>query len=223
MDQTSFNLHAKAWQCIEDFESAREPELVREARKLALRNDVPQCTASQGSLLSSLVHMQHAESIIVVGTSPVVETAQLVEALDNHGKVTVVDSTADGIRILREFIAEAADETHTIMRAANADPSRFLQRLTPDDYDLIVVCGNTSNYEQTLAHAASLLHHGGAIVFTDALAFARRGNKGGLTNAADRSEQAVTMRNIIEQLQDDDRFTSSLNPAGTGLLIAVKR
>ncbi|EFA23445.1 O-methyltransferase [Bifidobacterium gallicum] len=223
MDMNAFTNHSKAWQFVEDFEYSREPDGVREVRALAQLNELPQSSAAQGNLLNMLVRMLHADSVIVVGTGALVETAQLVEGLENHGKITVVDSSADGIRVIREFIADLADRSQTTMRAVNADAGTFLQRLNPDDYDLIVVSGEPANYAGTFRQAASLLHRGGAIVFTDALALDNADSSGGLTNAADRSPKAVALRELIEAVQEDDQFVSSLTPTGTGLLIAVKR
>lgn len=55
------------------------------------------------------------------------------------------------------------------------------------------------------------------------LAFEGDEANGGVPNPADRSDKAVVMRQLLDMVQDDDRFESSLTPTGTGLLIAVKR
>ena len=91
------------------------------------------------------------------------------------------------------------------------------------DYDLIVVSGDATNYLDTFAQAPRLLREHGVIVFTDMLAFEGDEANGGVPNPADRSDKAVVMRQLLDMVQDDDRFESSLTPTGTGLLIAVKR
>lgn len=47
--------------------------------------------------------------------------------------------------------------------------------------------------------------------------------RGGLTNPADRGEKAVLMRELLEQIEDDERFVTAMAPAGDGVLIAVAR
>ena len=48
-----------------------------------------------------LVHMVNATSVIAVGTGSVVETLQLVNGLDNSGQLTAVDSSSQGIALIR--------------------------------------------------------------------------------------------------------------------------
>ena len=202
MDKRTYDNHAKAWVCIEDHEAAREPELVRRARALAEHAEIAPSPASEGFLLAAFARMTKATSAIVVGTGSLVETAQLVEGLDGAGKLTAVDSSAAGV---------------------NAAPAVFLQRLNGNDYDLIVVSGDPSNYMPVLEQAPRLLRRGGAVVFTDALAMRAPHARGGLTNPADRGEKAVLMRELLEQIEDDERFVTAMAPAGDGVLIAVAR
>ncbi|RSX49563.1 methyltransferase [Bifidobacterium castoris] len=223
MDKRTYDNHAKAWVCIEDHESAREPRIVRDARKLAQQAELAPCPASEGFLLNAFAQMTKATSAIVVGTGSLVETAQLVEGLAGAGKLTAVDSSAAGVAAIRAFFSGIDDTTRTTLRAVNATPSVFLQRLNGNDYDLIVVAGDASNYMPVFDQAPRLLRRGGAVVFTDALATRAPHAKGGLTNPADRGEKAVLMRALLERIEDDERFVSAMTPTGDGVLIAVLR
>ena len=80
-----------------------------------------------------------------MGTGSLVETLQLAYALDNKGQLTAVDSTAQGITLIRKAFAELQDETATTLRAVNAPASVFLPRLNANDYDLIVVAGDAES------------------------------------------------------------------------------
>lgn len=223
MDKRTYDNHAKAWVCIEDHEAAREPQSVRRARELATQAELSPCPASEGFLLAAFARMTKATSAIVVGTGSLVETAQLVDGLDGAGKLTAVDSSAAGGAAIRTFFSAIDDTTRTTLRAVNAAPAVFLQRLNGNDYDLIVVAGDASNYMPVLEQAPRLLRRGGAIVFTDALAMRAPHAKGGLTNPADRGEKAVLMRELLERIEDDERFTSAMTPTGDGVFIAVLR
>ena len=164
---------------------------------------------------------KEAQFLRAVGTGSLVETLQLAHALDNKGLLTAVDSTAQGIALIRKAFAELQDETDTTLRAVNAPASVFLPRLNANDYDLIVVAGDAENYAATFAQASRLLRVHGVIVFTDVLAL--EDGQGGVINPADRSDKAIAMRELLTTVEDDEGFESTLTPDGTGLLIAYKK
>ena len=138
-----------------------------------------------------------------------------------RGLLTAVDSTAQGIALIRKAFAELQDETDTTLRAVNAPASVFLPRLNANDYDLIVVAGDAENYAATARTGLLSAAHAAAIVFTDVLAL--EDGQGGVINPADRSDKAIAMRELLTTVEDDEGFESTLTPDGTGLLIAYKK
>ncbi|MEE1296312.1 MAG: methyltransferase [Bifidobacterium sp.] len=223
MDRNTYDNHAKAWAFIEEHEADREGDLVREARAIAEANGLPVGSAAEGALLNTFARLTGASSIIVVGTGALVETAQLATGLDGAGKLTAVDSSAQGAAMVRALFDDIADRTRTTLRVVNADPSVYLPRLNGDDYNLIVVGGEAGNYAATYEQAPRLLKRGGVLVFTNALAMRGAQSKGGLTNPADRTPMAVTMRELLAELEDDERFISAMTPTGDGLVIATHK
>lgn len=217
MDRAQYANLAKCWEFTEEHARERESEDLLEARTVADQVGLPQSSSAQAQLLAAFVRMSGASSVIAVGTASLVETLQLVNALDHHGQLTAVDSSAQGIALIRKAFATLQDNTDTSLRAVNAPASVFLPRLNAHDYDLIVVAGDIENYSATFAQASRLLRDHGTIVFTDALA------DGGVVNPADRGDKAVAMRELIATVEEDHEFDSTLTPDGTGLLIAVKR
>ena len=161
-----------------------------------------------------LVHMVNASSVIAVGTGSVVETLQLVNGLDNKGQLTAVDSSSQGIALIRTLFNRLSDETQTTLRAVNAPVNVFLPRLNAETYDLIVVAGDAENYAASFEQAPRLLKKHGVIVFTSA---------GGVLNPANRDAKSIAMRTLLETVESDERFITALTPTGTGLLVAVKR
>lgn len=223
MDRTSYTNLAKAWEYTEDQAFSRQSTALNEARLRAEEAGFPQGPAAQAELLALLVRLTNATSVISVGTGSVVETLQLVNGLHNNGQLTAVDSSAQGIVLIRSLFAKLADSTATTLRAVNAPAGVFLPRLNADDYDLIVVAGDESNYAATFAQAPRLLRSRGIIVFTDMFALGVPGANGGVLNPADRSDKAVAMREFITTVESDEQFATTLTPSGTGLLLAVKR
>ena len=223
MDKTSYTNLAKSWEYAETVAQARQPERLAALRQAAEQEGFPQESACQADFLRLLVRLSGAQSVIVVGTGSVSETYQLINGLQGGGQLTAVDSSAAGAAAIRKLFVALDDETDTTLRVVNVAAGQFLPRLNASDYDLIVVAGDTANYEPAFGQAERLLKHGGTIVFTDALAFASRKANGGLMNPPDRSDKAGTPRALIEEAQSDERFTTTLIPVGTGLLLSVKQ
>ena len=162
-----------------------------------------------------LVRMLDASSVIAIGTGSVVETMQLINGLDNAGQLTAVDSSTQGIALIRKLFNRLSDDTETTLRAVNASAGVFLPRLNAENYDLIVVAGDPENYAALKPHAA--------IVFTDVLAFDSATSAGGVLNPANRDAKSIAMRELLETVESDERFVTALTPTGTGLLVAVKK
>ncbi|BAQ31721.1 O-methyltransferase [Bifidobacterium scardovii] len=223
MDKTSYTNLAKAWEYAEETAVSRQSETLAAARQQAEEDGFPQGPAAQAELLHTLVKLTGATSVIAVGTGSVVETLQLINGLDNAGQLTAVDSSAQGIVLIRSLFGKLADTTQTRLRAVNAPAGTFLPRLNGEDYDLIVVAGDADNYADTFAQASRLLKGHGAIVFTDVFALEAPEANSGILNPANRNGKAVAMRELIETVEADERFDATLTPTGTGLLLAVKR
>ena len=147
----------------------------------------------------------------------------MVRGLDGEGQLTAVDSSAEGIALIRKSFDRIQDETDTTLRAVNATAGTFLPRLNANVYDLIVVAGDASNYASSFEQASRLLRPRGAIVFTDMLALEHDDANDGVVNPADRSPKATAMRELLETVESDEGFDTALTSTGTGLLVAVKR
>ena len=223
MDKTSYANLARAWEYVENHAYSRQTQALLDAREQAAQCGLAQGSAAQAQLLHTLACMMRSTSVITIGSGSLVEIVQLVDALHGTGQLTAVDSSTQGIALIRKMFFALSDTTQTTLRAVNAPVNVFLPRLNGTDYDLIVVSGDAANYLDTFAQAPRLLREHGVIVFTDMLAFEGDEANGGVPNPADRSDKAVVMRQLLDMVQDDDRFESSLTPTGTGLLIAVKR
>ena len=223
MNQTTYTNLAKAWGYVEDHAFARQAPELSDARASAQTSGMAQGSAAQAHLLALLVRMANAKSVIAVGTGSVVETLELGHALESEGQLTAVDSSSQGITLIRQAFARLQDETSTTLRAVNARAGEFLPRLNGEDYDLIVVAGDPGNYAPAFEQASRLLRTRGIIVFTDMLALESEGSNGGVINPADRGDKATAMRELLGTIEADERFDTALIPTGTGLLIAVKR
>ncbi|WP_314688264.1 methyltransferase [uncultured Bifidobacterium sp.] len=224
MKRTSYANLARLWTAVEGRAEEREPEWTARIRRSAEAQGIPQPPAAQGELLELLVRLLGARSVIAVVTGDVIDVLRLVDGLDGRGQVTAVDSSPEGIGLLRSLSGGLSGRTGTGLRAAKAAPDVFLPRLNAGDYDLIVVGGAASNYAPALAEAPRLLRAGGVIVFTDVMALAHaEEDGGGVPDPVDRSADTVAMRQLIDDITQDERFDTALTPSGTGTLIARLR
>lgn len=222
MNNSDFENTAKAWQFVEKDSISLENDILKDMRRRGADAGFPQGSASQARFLNLEAQAVHAESIILVGTGSLVEVEQLIEALGGKGILTVVDSTAKGADIIRATFNRLQDRVKTKLRVVNVAVNEYLSKLNADDYDVIVVAGDETNYQPAYDSAARLLHKGGLLLMTDALAL-HRNPDGGLTNPADRSDKAVTLRTLLEALRDDENFATSLTNIGTGLAVALRK
>lgn len=228
MEHTPQSPLTAIWTNVEDHALERQSPGLARARADATEAGIPQGSAAQAELLRALEHMVGATSVIVVGTGAVVETYQLLDGLDGHGQLTAVDSSAQGIAMIRSLLRELADSTQASLRAVSAPAKVFLPRLNAADYHLIVVAGDVDNYRATYEQAPRLLNKGGIIAFTDILALAGQTADGAADDSvsmddAPDTRKADAMRQLLADVEEDERFESTLTPSGTGLLLAVKR
>ena len=219
MDRTSYTNLAKSWEYVEDHAFSRQSAELNAIRTAAEEAGIPQGSAAQAELLRMLVRMLDASSVI----GSVVETMQLINGIDNAGQLTAVDSSTQGIALIRKLFNRLSDDTETTLRAVNASAGVFLPRLNAENYDLIVVAGDPENYAAAFAQAPRLLKPHAAIVFTDVLAFDSATSAGGVLNPANRDAKSIAMRELLETVESDERFVTALTPTGTGLLVAVKK
>lgn len=223
MNKTSYTNLSKAWEFIESRALDAQRAVLQSTRATAESQDHEQGSAAQASFLKMLVKLTAARSIILVGTAAAVETIEIIDALEGKGQLTVVDSSADGAAFIRSIFNELDDESDTRMRVVNAAAGIFLPRLNADDYDLIIVTGDASNYTATYEQSQRLLKQGGITVFTDMLGFASSDSQGGLLNPVDRDPKTVELRSLLSTIETDEHIDSTLIAVGSGLLIAEHR
>ena len=222
MDKTQYLSMAKAWQFTEEHAARRQSSETADARALAQESGLPQSSAAQSAMLAMLARVSGARSVITVGTASVVEAMELVRGLHGEGMLTAVESSAQGIAVIRKAFDLVPDQVATRLRAVHASADAFLPRLNAGDYDLIVVSGDASNYTPAFEQAHRLLRRGGFVVFTDTLALASPTSVGGVFNPANREDKAVFMRGFVDVVESDERFDATFSSAGTGMLVAVK-
>lgn len=226
MNRNNVSNIATCWEYIEAIALEHESERIRQAREEATSLGFEQSSAAQADFLALQARQINAHSAIVLGTGAVVETLAMLAALDatgDGGQLTAVDSSTQGADMIRRSHAATSNGTSTKLRVVNAKSDVFLPRLNANDYDMIVVGGDVSNYDVAFDEAYRLLRPNGMLLITDAMATESSHGKGGLPDPSDRSDKALRLRQLIKNSEEEERFQFSLVPIGTGLLIAIRQ
>ncbi|MCH4160482.1 MAG: methyltransferase [Bifidobacterium sp.] len=221
MNKTSYTNLSKAWEFTESYALDEQRAYLQEVRSKVEAQGHEQGSAAQARFLRMLVGLTNARSVILVGTAAAVETIEIIDAMHGSGQLTVVDSSSDGAAVIRSIFNDLDNVSDTRMRVVNATAGVFLPRLNADDYDLIVVTGDASNYTATYQQSSRLLKQGGATVFTDMMGFAAPDSSGGLLNPVDREPKTLELRSLLNLVENDEHTESALIPVGTGMLLTT--
>lgn len=223
MNNTTYSRIAQSWKFIEESSASASDtlntKLVQET-ELSSHDNVF-VSFAQADFLKLEAKLIHARAALVIGSHSAVEISALVEGMNREGQLTAVTSSPEDTQRVRQVFDAVQVDASTKLRCVNADAKVFLPRLNAHDYDMLVVIGDAENYRAALHDAHRLLRQGGILLLTDAMALTAEDSRGGVSDAADRSSKAATMREIIKELNEDEKFSTALTSIGTGLLIAI--
>ncbi|TCD53545.1 hypothetical protein EJ419_07820 [Alloscardovia theropitheci] len=224
MNSTTYSQISKAWQFIEESSNDDQSSLSRSIYNEAVKNSHTHSiiSSSQAQFLHLQAQLINARTVLLVGTETGLEIPALVSGMNNEGQMTVVNNSSEDANRTRN-IFNALPDTHTKMRCVHTDTDTFLARLNAHDYDMIIVSGDPQNYRSAFNHSERLLRSNGLLILTDAMAMRNQDSHGGVPDAADRSEKAVALRTILDELSRNDSFDYSLVAIATGMILAVTK
>ena len=166
-----------------------------------------------GATLRFLASLVQAKAVAEVGTGTGVSGLWLLRGMADDGVLTSVDLEAEHQRLARETFTEAgyASQRFRLIPGSALD---VLPRLTDGGYDLVFVDGDKLEYGEYFDEAVRLVRPGGVIIFDNALWH------GKVADPAQRDPETKAIRDLINQVADDERLRSVLLPVGDGLLAA---
>jgi predicted O-methyltransferase YrrM len=130
--------------------------------------------------------------------------------------LTSVDAEPEHQRLARKAFTEAGFPANRF-RLISGKALDVLPRLTDGGYDLVFCDADKQEYPDYLTAALRLLRPGGVLAFDNALYGGRVADHG----QSDAGTLAI--RDLDEQVRQDERLVPVLLPVGDGLLAAVKR
>lgn len=205
---------AQSWLYTE--ETVLEPAAAAAARERAAGLGVEAVSAATGALLRTVTAASSARHVVEVGTGAGVSGVWLLAGMPVDGVLTTIDVDVENQRSARTAFAQAGVPTSRT-RTIGGRALEVLPRLADGSYDVVVLDGDVAELADLLVQATRLLRVGGTLVVPHALWHDR------VADPAKRDAETVAMREVVRGLLEDEGWSASLLPVGTGALVAVKR
>ena len=199
----------------EEFLPEDEPLLTarRNAREVGGATPVGPGT---GAVLRFVAAAIGARAVVEIGTGCGTSGIWLLRGMRPDGVLTSVDVEPEHQRLARQAFGQAgfASNRYRLISGKAAD---VLPRLTDGGYDLVFCDADKHEYPEYLVAALRLLRPGGVLAFDNAL-------WGGQVASPEYTDPETTaIRQLCEQVREDERLAPVLLPVGDGLLAAVRR
>jgi predicted O-methyltransferase YrrM len=154
--------------------------------------------------------------VVEIGTGCGTSGIWLLRGMRPDAVLTSVDAEPEHQRLARKAFTEAGFPSNRY-RLISGKALDVLPRLTDGAYDLVFCDADKQEYPDYLVAAVRLLRPGGVVAFDNALAGGR------LADPGRDDPSTLAIRDLAEQVRQDDRLVPVLLPVGDGLLAAVKR
>lgn len=192
-----------------------EPALLQ-ARRRAESLGVHPVSQGVAALLTVLAASAKAQALVEVGTGVGVSSLALLRGATPDAVLTSIDYEADHIQAARETFRDARLPSART-RLITGRAQQVLARLTTGGYDLVFVDAEAAHAVEYAEQGIRLLRPSGLLIINDALDHDR------LPRPAVREETTQRMRELERLVLEEDRLSTAMLGAGTGLLVAARR
>ena len=200
---------------VEDYLVEDEP-LLNARREAAEVGGATPIGPAGGAALRFIAAAVNARSVVEIGTGCGTSGIWLLRGMRSDAVLTSVDAEPEHQRLARKAFTEAGFPSNRY-RLISGKALDVLPRLTDGAYDLVFCDADKQEYPDYLAAALRLLRPGGVMAFDNALA------QGRIADPSRSDPATLAIRELEEQVRQDERLVPVLLPVGDGLLAAVKR
>ncbi len=173
-------------------------------------------TQGAGAYLSFLAQLLKAQSVVEIGTGSGVGSLWLLDGMLKSGTLTSIDDEMEHSSIAKLAFAEA-EIAPARFRLITNPVMEVMTKLTDRAYDLVIYRHNPEDLTYAISEAGRILRSGGVFVVDNFFG----GSK--VSDPAQRDPKTVALREAGKALKaDTDTWSTSLIPAGDGLLLATK-
>ena len=200
---------------VEGYLTEDEP-LLAARREAAEIGGAPPIGPGGGAALRFIAAAISARSVVEIGTGCGTSGIWLLRGMRSDAVLTSVDAEPEHQRLARKAFTEAGFPSNRY-RLISGKALDVLPRLTDGAYDLVFCDADKQEYPDYLVEALRLLRPGGVVAFDNALAGGR------VADPSRDDPSTIAIRDLDDQVRQDDRLVPVLLPVGDGLLAAVKR
>lgn len=194
-----------------------EDENLSRARQRGTAAAAAPLSPGGGAALALLAATVSARAVVEIGTGTGVSGLYLLRGMAADGTLTSIDVDPELQRAARASFT-AAGVGPSRLRLINGMALDVLPRLSDGAYDLVLADAVPAEYPGYLSEAVRLLRPGGVLVL--------EGVADGGRIDGDRAQDGpgtAALREVIDQVRDDERLLSALLPVADGMLCAVRR
>jgi predicted O-methyltransferase YrrM len=200
---------------VEEFLPEDEP-LLTARRNAELVGGASPVSPAVGATLRFITAALGAKAVVEIGTGCGTSGIWLLRGMRRDAVLTSVDVEPEHQRLARRAFTDAGFAGNRF-RLILGKASDVLPRLTDGGYDLVFCDADKQEYPGYLTAAMRLLRPGGVVAFDNALWGGR------VTDPGQTDPETAAIREVTEQVRQDERLVPLLLPVGDGLLAAVKR
>lgn len=200
---------------VEEFLPEDDP-LLAARRNAAQVGGAPPVSPAVGATLRFIAAALSAKAVVEIGTGCGTSGIWLLRGMRRDCVLTSVDVEPEHQRLARKAFTDAGFASNRF-RLISGKAADVLPRLTDGGYDLVFCDADKQEYPSYLTAALRLLRPGGVVAFDNALWDGR------VTDPGRTDPETSAIREVTEQVRQDERLVPLLLPVGDGFLAAVKR
>ncbi|MEV2277998.1 class I SAM-dependent methyltransferase [Nocardiopsis sp. NPDC049922] len=175
--------------------------------------------AEEGQLLSLLVGLTGARSVLEIGTFTGYSALCMARALPTDGQLVTCDITDRWADLGLPYWERAgvSERIEMLVGDASETLSGLLDKRGEEIFDLVFIDADKKNYPTYFEYAVSLTRSGGLIVIDNTLISGR------VVDAEARDPDTIAIRELNAALRDDERVEISMLVMADGITLARKR
>ena len=219
MSNRTINLDDKLYEYLLK-NSVKETAELAQLREVTMKHEMArmQIAPEQGQFMALMVELLGASHIIEVGTFTGYSALSMALALPDDGKIICCDISKEWTDIGVPYWEKAGVANKIDLRIGQA--MRTLKDLIKNGaaghFDMAFVDADKTNYANYFELSLALLRPGGLLMFDNTLW------DGDVADDSVQDEDTVAIRQLNQQLLEDDRISMSLVPIGDGLTLCRK-
>lgn len=201
--------------------SLRESDVLAALRQETASHPMSQMQIApeQGQFMALLVQLMGARKTLEVGVFTGYSALVVALALPEDGKVIACDVSEEYTAIARRYWEQAGIAHKIELRIAPAVETldALIAEGQSNSFDFAFIDADKSNYDHYYEKCLQLIRPGGLIAIDNVLW------SGDVADSTINDNRTTKIRNLNQNLHQDDRIMLSLVPIADGLTLALKR